>query len=147
MVDGRQTLRLGEGGNSVNPKQFLLIGGIVLLALGLIGFAGVFSQMNSFFYLDNAENVAHTGLGIIAIAAAYVLKDASLQKWLVVAVGVLALFFTVYGFAVAANASPNTFGIANLESPADDILHLVVGVWALAAAFLGGRMAMPAKAM
>jgi hypothetical protein len=131
----------------VNPKQFLLIGGIVLLALGLIGFAGVFSQMNSFFYLDNAENVAHTGLGIIAIAASYLLKDASLQKWLVVAVGVLALFFTVYGFIVAANASPNTFGIANLESPADDILHLVVGVWALAAAFWGGRMAMPAKAM
>jgi hypothetical protein len=132
---------------SVNPRQFLLIGGIVLLALGLIGFAGVFSQMNSFFYLDNAENVAHTGLGIIAIAAAYVIKDANLQRWLVVAVGVLALFFTLYGFAVAANASPNTFGIANLESPADDILHLVVGVWALAAAFLGGRMAMPARAM
>jgi hypothetical protein len=125
----------------------LLIGGIVLLALGLIGFAGVFSQMNSFFYLDNAENVAHTGLGIIAIAAAYVIKDANLQRWLVVAVGVLALFFTLYGFAVAANASPNTLGIANLESPADDILHLVVGVWALAAAFLGGRMAMPARAM
>jgi CBS domain containing-hemolysin-like protein len=131
----------------LNPKQFLLIGGIVLLALGLVGFAGLFSQMNSFFYLDNGENVAHTGLGIVAIAASYLLKDASLQKWLVVAVGVLALFFTVYGFVVAGNASPNTFGIANLESPADDILHLVVGVWALAAAFMGGRMGIPAKAM
>jgi ABC-type uncharacterized transport system permease subunit len=131
----------------VNPKQFLLVGGIVLLALGLVGFAGLFSQMNSFFYLDNGENVAHTGLGIIAIAASYLLKDANLQKWLVVAVGIIALFFTVYGFVVAANASPNTFGIANLESPADDILHLVVGVWALAAALIGGRMAMPAKAM
>jgi len=131
----------------MNPKQFLLIGGIVLLALGLIGFAGVFSQMNSFFYLDNGENVAHTGLGIIAIAASYLLTNATLQKWLVVAVGVLALFFTVYGFAVAGSASPNTFGVSNLESPADDVLHLVVGVWALAAAFMGGRMAMPAKAM
>ena len=131
----------------MNPKQFLLIGGIVLLALGLAGFAGLFSQMNTFFYLDAGENVAHTGLGVIAIAAAYLLKDAILQKWLVAAVGVLALFFTVYGFVVAGNASPNTFGVANLESPADDILHLVVGVWALAAAFLGGRMPMPAKAM
>ena len=131
----------------MNPKQFLLIGGIVLLALGLAGFAGLFSQMNTFFYLDAGENVAHTGLGVIAIAAAYLLKDAILQKWLVAAVGVLALFFTVYGFAVAGNTSPNTFGVANLESPADDILHLVVGVWALAAAFLGGRMPMPAKAM
>jgi hypothetical protein len=57
-----------------------------------------------------------------------------LQKWLVVAVGLFALVATAYGFAVAGNASPNV-GFANLESPADDILHLVVGVWALAAAF------------
>ena len=48
---------------------------------------------------------------------------------------------------VAGNTPPNTFGISNLESPADDILHLVVGIWALAAAFLGTRMSMPAKAM
>ena len=120
----------------MNPKQFLLIGGIVLLVLGLVGFAGLFSQMNSFFYLDAGENIAHTVLGIVAIAAAYLLKDANLQKWLVVAVGAVALFFTVYGFIVAGNPSPNTFGVANLESPADDILHLVVGIWALAAAFM-----------
>ena len=41
-----------------------------------------------------------------------------------------------YGFMVAGSTPPNTFGISNLESPADDILHLVVGIWALAAAFL-----------
>ena len=29
---------------------------------------------------------------------------------------------------------PNTFGVANLESPFDNVLHLAVGVWALAAA-------------
>jgi len=39
----------------------------------------------------------------------------------------------------------NTFGVANLESPADDILHLVVGVWALAAAFRPMGMPMMAK--
>ena len=131
----------------MNPKQFLLIGGIVLLALGIIGFLGVFSDTKSAFYLDTGENVAHTALGIIAIAAAYLLPDENLQKWLVVVVGVVALFFGVYGFIVAGNAPPNTFGVSNLESPADDILHLVVGIWALAAAFLGGRMSMPAKAM
>ena len=121
----------------MNPKQFLQIGGAVLLLLGLLGFAGLFSQKGSFFWLDNSENVAHTGLGIIAIAAAYLLKDAQAQKWLVALVGVTALFFTVVGFAVGADTTSgvNTFGIANLESPADDILHLVVGVWALYAAF------------
>ena len=119
----------------MNPKQFLLIGGIVLLALGIVGFLGVFSDTKSAFYLDQGENVAHTGLGIIAIAAAFLIPDAMLQKWLVAVVGVTALFFAVYGFMVAGNTPPNTFGISNLESPADDVLHLVVGVWALAAAF------------
>ena len=130
----------------MNPKQFLLIGGIILLALGIVGFLGVFNDTKSAFYLDQGENVAHTGLGIIAIAASFLIPDAMLQKWLVAVVGVIALFFGVYGFIVAGNTPPNTFGISNLESPADDVLHLVVGVWALAAAFLGDRM-MPAKAM
>ena len=121
----------------MNPKQFLLVGGIILLLLGIVGYAGVFSDTKSAFYLDAGENIAHTVLGIVAIAASYLLKDAGLQKWLVIVVGVVALFFGVYGFAVAGNAPPNTFGVSNLESPADDILHLVVGIWALYAAFMG----------
>ncbi len=123
----------------MNPKQFLVVGGIVLLALGIVGFLGVFSDTKSAFYLDQGENVAHTGLGIIAIAAAFLIREADLQKWLVAAVGVVALFFAVYGFMVAGNTPPNTFGISNLESPADDVLHLVVGIWALAAVWLPGR--------
>jgi hypothetical protein len=54
----------------------------------------------------------------------------------VAVVGVVALFFAVCGFIVAGNTPPNTFGISNLESPADDVLHLVVGISALAAAFM-----------
>jgi hypothetical protein len=130
----------------VNPKQFLQIGGAILLLLGLLGFAGLFSTKGSFFWLDNGENVAHTGLGIIAIAASFLLKDPRMQKWLVAVVGVVALFFTVVGLAVAGDTSgANTFGLANLESPADDILHLVVGVWALLAAFRPMGMPMMAK--
>jgi len=120
----------------MNPRQFLLSGGVVLLLLGIVGYAGVFSDTKSAFYLDAGENVAHTILGVVAIAAAFLLRDASLQKWLVVVVGIVALFFGVYGFIVAGNTPPNTFGVSNLESPADDVLHLVVGIWALAAAFM-----------
>jgi hypothetical protein len=118
----------------MNPKQFLQIGGAILLLLGIAGYAGLFNDTKSVFYLDTGENVIHTILGVVAIGASFVLKDAMLQKWLVAAVGVFALIATAYGFVVAGNASPNV-GFANLESPADNILHLVVGVWALAAAF------------
>ncbi len=129
----------------MNSKQFLQIGGAVLLLLGILGALGIFSKANTpWFWLDNGENVAHIVLGVVALAASFLLKDANLQKWLVAVVGVVALFFAVYGLVVINAAEPNTFGLANLEG-SDDILHLVVGIWALYAAFMG-KMPMMAKA-
>ena len=122
----------------MNPKQFLQFGGAILVVLGVVGLLPVFTKANTpWFYLDAGENIAHIGLGVVAIAAAYLLTDAAMQKWLVAVVGVVALFFGVYGFVVAGQPEPNTFGLANLESPADNLLHLVVGAWALYAAFMG----------
>ena len=122
----------------MNPKQFLQFGGAILVVLGGIGLLPVFTKANTpWFYLDTGENVAHIGLGIVAIAAAYLLTDPAMQKWLVAVVGVVALFFGVYGFVVMGASEPNTFGVSNLESPADNLLHLVVGAWALYAAFMG----------
>jgi uncharacterized protein DUF4383 len=122
----------------MNPKQFLQFGGAILVILGVVGLLPVFTKANTpWFYLDTGENIAHIVLGVVAIAAAYLLSDAAMQKWLVAVVGVVALFFGVYGFVVAGQPDPNTFGLANLESPADNLLHLVVGAWALYAAFMG----------
>jgi hypothetical protein len=128
----------------VNPKQFLTIGGAVLLVLGVVGFLGVLTQgATPFFWLDTGENVAHVVLGLVALAAVFVpgLNSAlaPVYKWIVALVGVVALFFGLYGFVVAGAPPPNTFGLANLENPADNVLHLVVGLWALYAAFLGPR--------
>jgi hypothetical protein len=126
----------------MNPKQFLQIGGGILLLLGIVGYAGVFSDTKSTFYLDNGENIAHSVLGVVAIGASFLLKDAMLQKWLVAIVGITALAATVIGVAAAGNTPP-MLSVTNLESPADDVLHLVVGIWALAAAFrpMGAAMA------
>jgi len=122
----------------MNPKQFLQFGGVILVVLGVVGLLPVFTRENTpWFYLDTGENVAHIGLGVVAIAAAYLLTDPAMQKWLVAIVGVVALFFGIYGFVVSGQPAPNTFGLANLESPADNLLHLVVGAWALFAAFMG----------
>jgi len=127
-------------GSVLTPKGFLTWGGAVLLLLGIVGFLGVFSK-TAFpsFYLDNGENIAHTFLGIVALAIVFVpglnSMFAPYYRWIVILLGIVALFFAVYGFYVGGNPDPNTFGVSNLESPADDILHLVVAAWALYAAW------------
>ena len=133
----------------MNPKQFLLIGGAILLILGIVGLLPIFTEKSTpWFQLDSGENFAHITLGIVALAAWYLLKDPSAQKWLVVVVGIVGLATGLLGLSLPAGDEMhrNFYGLANLENPADNVLHLVVGVWALYAAFMGKVMT-PAKAM
>ncbi len=133
----------------MNPKQFLQVGGAILVLLGIVGLLGVFTEeATPFFWLDSGENVAHLLLGLVALAAVYVpgLNSAlaPLYRPIVILVGIIALFFGAYGFVVSGAPVPNTFGLANLENPADNLLHLVVGAWAL---FAASRKEMEAKAI
>ena len=127
----------------LTPRGFLQWGGIVLTLLGIVGFIGIFSQ-SAFpsFYLDAGENVAHLGLGIIALAALYVpglnTALAPYYKWIVALVGSISLLAAVWGFLAAGNPAPNTLGY-NLENPLDTLLHVVVAVWAFWAAFYPAR--------
>lgn len=122
----------------MNPKQFLLIGGAVLALVGVLGFVGVIgptsdaSLFGNAWWFDNAENWAHLVLGIVALVAALAFPM-SVQKPLTIVVGVLGVLVGLYNFY-----SPSLLG-ANLESPADLILHFVVGAWALWAG-LGKKM-------
>lgn len=118
--------------NIFTPKGFLTIGGAILALVGVLGFFLIGpteeqSLFGSAWWFDTAENWAHLVLGIVALAAAYGLKDANLQKQLVMVVGIIALLVGIYGFF-----SPSFLG-ANLENPLDNILHLVVGAWGIAA--------------
>ena len=122
------------------PRGFLITSGIVLLILGIVGFLNIFVSQT--FYLTTAENVAHLGVGVIALAAVFLpgLKDvlAPHYRSLVIAVGLIALFFGVYGFLLPGGSPPttlNTFGVANLEF-IDNVIHILVAAWAFAAAFL-----------
>ncbi len=118
----------------MNPKQFLQLGGVILVLLGIVGF--LVPSIGTLLVFTMAENVAHTVLGIVALVLAP-LPLADLKKWVVVLVGLVALYFAVAGFMVAGQAVPNYYGVAQLDNPVDNILHLVVGIWALAAAFMG----------
>ncbi len=118
----------------MNAKQWLILGGAALILLGVLGFIGVIgptpaeSIFGATWYFDNAENWAHLVLGIVGMICAFILPT-MLQKYLVVLLGVVGVFFGVYSAFVS-----NTFAAANLESPADTLLHLVVGIWAFIAA-------------
>lgn len=123
----------------MNPKQFLMWGGVVLLVLGILGFILPNGELlGKNLYFDSGENWAHTVLGLVAIVASYAL-GASAQRSLTGIVGIVTLFFGVWGFVVGGRPAPNTFGVTNLEF-LDNIVHLAVAVWAYLA--MRGKPAM-----
>lgn len=120
----------------MTPKQFLLIGGIVLVVVGLAGFAGVIgptedSLFGPAWYFDNAENWAHLVLGIVGVLASFVLPG-DLQRPLVMILGVVGVLVGLYSLFGPVTMGNNLLG-AQLQNPADTILHVVVGIWALLA--------------
>lgn len=121
----------------MNPKQFLTIGGIILVVVGILGWfiLGPTADKSIFgeaWWFDNAENWAHLVLGIVALIAVFVLPESS-QKPLVIVVGILALLVGVYSLF---GTGTMLLG-ANLENPADTILHIVIGAWAVWAGMKG----------
>ena len=133
------------------PTLFLKVGGAVLLVLGIVGYIGIFNNV-SFFNLDAGENLAHTVLGIVALGFGFLVKDQNVTRWLVVIVGAVGIITGVGGFLLANGdfmgghfAHPNFFGLANLENPADNLLHLVVGIVALLAVYMNRPAIAPAR--
>ena len=125
----------------MNPKQFLILGGGILVIVGILGLFGVIgptpeqSIFGANWWFDNVENWAHLLLGVVGFIAAFVLP-AMAQKGLVLILGVVGVLVGIYSLAVG----PEFFG-ANLENPADTVLHLAIGAWALWAS-LGKRESM-----
>ncbi len=123
--------------NIFNPKGFLTVGGIVLLLVGILGYVGIIgptpekSIFGAIWWFDNGENLAHTVLGVAGLAAAFVFP-AMWQRYLVILLGLLGVVVGLYSLVVS-----TSFLGSNLENPADSILHLAVGAWALYAAFGG----------
>ena len=117
----------------MSPKQFLQLGGVILVLFGLLG---VFMPVvaGGLLNFTDYENYTHLLLGIVALVLAVLPGVGELKKWVVVLVGLVALYFGVIGFTLPSTV-PNFYGVAHLDNPVDNIIHLVVGVWALVAAF------------
>lgn len=122
----------------MNAKQFLLIGGIVLILVAILGFIGVIgpdatkSIFNEAWVFDNAENWAHLVLGIVGVIGSFILPT-SIQKPIVLLLGIIGVVVGLYSLFGPVTEGKNLLG-AQLQNPADTILHIVVGIWALWAA-------------
>jgi len=141
-------------GSLQSSTAFLRYGGGVLLLVGLVGFIGILNSVD-FFSLDAGENIAHVGLGIVGLAAGFGLKDARVHRGLTAVVGITALIFGLLGWFLPAGgalvngafAKPNFLGLANLESPSDNLLHLFVAAWAIWAMMGDSKVAAMMPAM
>ncbi len=117
----------------MNPKQFLQIGGAVLVLVGILGFAGIIgptaeqSIFGSAWVFDNGENWAHTVLGVVGLLASFVF-GADHQRLLVKLLGWVGILIGLYSLFI----STNFFG-STLQNPLDTLLHFAVGGWALIA--------------
>lgn len=109
----------------MNPKKFLLWVGWFFVALGVVGYF-VGDLWMPLWGFGMGENLAHLVVGLVVLMAAYWARTKAVIDWLIIAVGVLALFFAGYGWFVESNFR----GLADLEQ-IDNIVHLIVGLWAL----------------
>ena len=123
----------------MTPKWFLILGGVVLIAVGVLGFIGIIgptaedSIFGEQWWFDNAENWAHAVLGSGALVLGLVLPSGA-ARGVTLLLGLFSVGVGIY------NLFETELLGANLESPADLLLHLVIGAWALLAAFgSGGR--------
>lgn len=127
------------------PKGFLQVGGAVLVLVAVLSFLGIIgptadSLFGAAWYFDDAENVAHLVLGVVALGLVF-FAGADIQKWVTLAVGALAIFATLWSLMGSIPDGANLLG-AQLQNPADTLLHTVVGVWAVVAGLKkeGGSM-------
>jgi hypothetical protein len=116
----------------MSPKKFLSLGGIIFIALSLLGMLGLLgpTAADSFFssrwYFDSVENWIYLATGLIALLLAFT-APAAIHRGITSLLGVAALFLGLWAFFLPSLMAVNT----HLQSPADPILLLVIGLWAL----------------
>ena len=126
-----------------SPKGFLQVGGAVLVLVAVLGYIGIIgptadSLFGPLWYFDNAENVAHLVLGVVALGLVFTgIGGADLQKWVTIAVGAFAIFVTLWSLMGPIPEGSNLW-TAQLQNPADTLLHTLVGVWGLIAGLKKG---------
>ena len=130
----------------MNPRQFLYIGGVILLGLGIYGF--IFPNPvddQTVWSFSVHENYINLFAGVIAIGLGYFAGRG--WRWFATLLyGLGGVGMAILGFAVSGRAFPNLAGGTHLEL-IDNLIYLGIGVYALAIAAFSYRVIMRRPAM
>lgn len=108
--------------------------GWFFVVLGVVGYF-VGDLWTPLWTFTMGESVAYLAVGVVVLAGVYWGKTKALFDLLLIAVGMLALFFAGYGWFIEES---NFRNLANLEL-VDNIVHTVVGLWAFWIVWKKGR--------
>lgn len=112
----------------MTPKTYLLLLSIILLLVGILGFAHVIgptpeeSVFGTPWFFNTVENIGHTLVGLVSLWAGLYLAE-FWQKRLALIGAIAGTFAGLYSLLI----SQYILG-AHFENPADTIFHLVIGV-------------------
>jgi len=115
----------------VHPRQFLLLGGTLLVILGLAGAAGLLGSISqaSLFNPPYWINWFHLTFGIVVLAIAFA-GGRTLQSAMTLAAGGLGSTLGLSGLLFGSYAAKR-YNMPDLADPSDHFGHLTVGVLAL----------------
>ena len=120
-------------------QAWIMLVGIVLLAVGLLGFSNnpLVGGANALFPTGNVHNVVHVLTGLVALYIAFIAKGAD-QINGVIGFGIL--YVVIF---VACLVSPNLFGLFDINvNVADHLLHAGVAVVSLGLGYVARTAAM-----
>ncbi len=122
-----------SGTGSIDATRlFAKVFGIVLLLVGIVGLVLGDDRLFGILNIDLVEDIIHVASGLLLLYVGFA-ADAAVAKTLVVALGVVYLIVTLLGFF-----APDFIEMLNPHGYTllDNLIHLVVGTLAIAAALL-----------
>jgi len=115
-------------------KTYAVVIGVVLLLVGILGFVPPFKTDGLMgLQFTTLHNVIHLLTGVIGVGTG-LSKSANAPRVFAQVFGVIYTLVAILGFA---NIDPLELGLT-LEY---NIIHLVIGLWGLAAGFAGSKTA------
>lgn len=121
----------------MTPRFYLAFTGCLLLLLGILGYVGIVGPLSndSIFgtnwWVDNGQSIVYIVVGLMSLLSAFVLRQPMIRKFIAFTIGGLLVCVGLLGIIVMRRHGMLNAGIAHLENPAETILHLVLGLWAV----------------